>query len=423
MVLLWRQAATATGLPQHRQKHQRHGQRCQQTEYDRGGQVFHEFTDDAGPEQQRQKHHDGSRNGCDHRPGHAAGGPGPGFGGCHPLLTVAIRQLRHHDGAVHQHPRHQYQREQHDNIEGKTQHVDQQDTGEEGTGNGQPHQQRGTQPQCRQHHDQYKHHCRQHVVEQVGEQLLHLFRLVHHVVHLHPLGQQRTRLLDQRLDLIDGIDDVGTGTLGHFQYHPGLAVDAGKAVRILEGAAQQGHIGEGDDPVAIHLHRHVEHIIEIFDHAGHFQRQSTGACVQTARRHQPIVVADQLIERSVIDLIAVQYLRIDNDLQQVLAVATDIHFQHIGDALQFLLQPPCRSHQFGLADRPIERNRHHRKQRYIDLVDAGFIRFGGQFGAGGIHLFTHVCQRGLGVKTGIKLQHHRRMAFRGDGGHLLYPFE
>ena len=126
-------------------------------------------------------------------------------------------------------------------------------------------------------------------------------------------------------------DQVGPGTLGNFQRQGRLPIDAGEPLRVLEGGIDPGDIGKGHHLVAIHLDRHVEYVLQGLDDAGNLDRIASAARIQTPRRHQLIVAADQIEQRSEVDAVAVEHLRVDDDLQQLLAFATDIdlkHFRH-----------------------------------------------------------------------------------------------
>jgi len=133
---------------------------------------------------------------------------------------------------------------------------------------------------------------RQHVVEEVAEHVLHFLRLIHDVADFNTWRQQGVGLLHQCLDLINGLDDVGAAALGHFQHDGRLAIDAGEAGRVLEGAVDGGDIGEGDHAVADHLDRHAHHVFEVFDDPRHFHAHAAGAGVQAAGGDQAVVAAD-----------------------------------------------------------------------------------------------------------------------------------
>ena len=419
---LWACLAAGDGA-EHRQKYQGHGQRCQQAENHRCRQVLHELADHAGPEQQRQEHHQGGGGGGDHRPGHPRGRVGPGLTGRLPLMQVAVGQLGDDDGAVDQHAGHQDQAEQHDDVEGEAEHPDQQDAAEEGAGNGQADQQRRTHAHARHHQDQYQDDGGKHVVEQVAEHVLHFLRLIHDVADFHTWRQQGLGLLHQCLDLIDGLDDVGAAALGHFQHDGRLAVDAGEAGRVLEGAANGGDVGEGDHAVTDHLDRHAHHVFKVFDNAWHLHAHAACAGIQAAGSDQAVVAADQVEQLVVVDAVAVEYLRVDDDFQQVFTVTADLHRQHFGDAFDVLLQAPGDVHQLGLGNRPGQPHRQDREQRHVDLGDGRLVGFFRQLAARGIDLLAHVGQCHLGVEAGVELQGHRGVSFAGYRAHFLDALE
>src|SRR3990167_4461851 len=415
--------ATAGHRAQYRQEHQGHGQGGEQADDHRGRQVFHELADHPGPEQQRQEYHQGGGGGGDHRPGHSRRRVGPGLARVLALMQVAVGQLGNDDGAIHQHPGDQDQAEQHDYVEGEAEHPDQQDAGQEGAGNGQADQQRRAQAHARHHQDQHQDNGGHHVVEQVAEQALDFLRLIHDVADLQACGQQRLGLDHQCLDLLDGGDDVGAAALGHFQDDGGLAVDPGEAGRILEGAVNAGDIAEGHHAAADHLDRHGQHVFQILDDPGHLQAHAPGAGVQAAGGNQAVVAGDQVEQLAVVDAVTVEYLLVDDDFQQVFAVAAGLHREHLGDAFDVFLQLTGDIHQLRFGDRPGQAYRQHRKQRHVDFGDRRFIGFLRQFAACGIDLFAHVDQGRLGVEAGIEFQGHRGLAFVGHRTHFLDCFE
>jgi len=165
------------------------------------------------------------------------------------------------------------------------------------------------------------------------------------------------------------------------------------------------------------------HVVEVFDDPRHLHAQSPGAVIQAAGGNQPVVAADQGEQRVVVDAVAVQYLRVDDDLQQVFAVAADLHREHLGDALDALLQAPGDVHQLGFRDGPGEAHREHREQRHVDLVDRRFVGFLGQLAARRIDLLADIGEGLLGVEAGIELQGHRGMSLAGHGAHFLDPLQ
>ena len=132
--------ATTAHATQNREKNQRHGQRSNQADQHGHRQVFHEFAHHSGPEQQRHEDRKRRRRGGNNRPGHARGCFHPGGFDRLPVRQIPVCQLRHHNGAIHQHARHEDQAEQHDDIERQAHAPDHQDAGQKRPGDGEPHQ-------------------------------------------------------------------------------------------------------------------------------------------------------------------------------------------------------------------------------------------------------------------------------------------
>src|SRR5690606_11872001 len=103
---------------------------------------------------------------------------------------------------------------------------------------------------------------------------------------------------------------------------------------------------------ADHLDRHGQHVFEVFDHPRHFHAHAPGAGVQAAGGDQAVVAADQVEQLVVIDAVAVEHLRVDNDFQQVFTVAADFHREHFGDAFDVLFQTSGDIHQLGFGNWP-----------------------------------------------------------------------
>ncbi len=415
--------APPTGAAQHGQEHQRHGQGSNQTDNHRQRQELHELPDNAGPEQQRHKHR---QRGCGRRnngPGHATGRLGPGVLYRLPLRQVPVRQLRHNNGAIHQHAGHQDQTEQHHDVEREPHAPDHQDAGEEGTRNRQPHHNRRTRPHGGNHHNQNQHDGGEHVIQQVTENIPDFLGLVHDVADFQRVRQLRSGLINQLTNLGNGLDNVGTRALGDFQHQRRLPIDTSETGGVLEGTLEHGHIAEGDHCVTVHLDRHGHHILDGFDHPGHFQGHAAIAGIQRAGRHQLIVAGYQRSQLIKINAIALQHLGIDHDFQQILPIATNLHFQNFRDRLDGILEPPGDGYQLPLRQGARQTHGQHREQGHVDLVYPGFIRFLGQLGTCCIHFLPHVLKRLVRIKPGIELQHHRGMTFRGGTTHFLDAFK
>ena len=88
-------------------------------------------------------------------------------------------------------------------------------------------------------------------------------------MNFHALWEIGAGLLNDSTRLLDGGNDIGTRTLFYLQHDGGLAVDPGKAQRVLETRVQGSDVGEGNHGVTLDLDRHVEHVVQIFNDARH----------------------------------------------------------------------------------------------------------------------------------------------------------
>ena len=415
--------APAAGAAQYGQEHQRHGQGSNQADDHREWQELHELPHHARPEQQRHEHRQrGCRRG-NNGPGHTAGRLGPGLLDRLPFRQVPVRQLRDHDGAIHQHARYQNQTEQHHDIEREPHAPDHQDPGQERPRNGQPDHHRRTRSHGGDHHNQNQHDGGKHIVQQITEDIAHFLGLIHDVADFKRVRQLRPGLIDQFANLGNGLDNVGARALGHLQHQRRLAIDAGKTGRILEGALEHGHVAKRNDRVAIHLHRHGHHIFDGFDHAGHFKGHAAVAGIEGACSDQLVVAGYEGRQLVKIDAVALQNLGIDHDFQQVFPIAANLHLKHFRNGLDGILEPAGDGDQLPLRQWPGQTDGQHREQGHVDFVHPGLICFLGQLGASRIHFLANILQRFVRIKSGIELQHHRGMPFRGRTPHLLDAFQ
>ena len=157
--------------PQHRHKDQRIKQRRRQGDDQGDRHVFHEFADDAGPEQQRRKRGDAGHGGGNHRPRHAVRRQGKRRALFHAFGHPAFGKFGDDDRIIDQHSHRQDQRKQHDDVDGKAKQRQQQHPHQERRRNSQPDQDRGAARQGEQDHDEHQDHRCQHRVLQVGQQL------------------------------------------------------------------------------------------------------------------------------------------------------------------------------------------------------------------------------------------------------------
>ncbi len=408
---------------QHRDEHQRHGQRGRQRDDHRDGQILHELPHQARPEQQGQEHRQRGQRGGGHRPGHALGGTGIGVRGRLPLRQAAVRHFGDDDGAIHQHADHQDQAEQHHDIERIAEGVQDQDRRQEGAGNGDADQQRGARTEGADDDDHHQQNRGHDVVLQIAEHVADLIRLVLHKGDLQVRRPLPTLGVDDGTHRADGVDDVGADPLLDLQRHRRLTADPSKALRIFEVAPHARDVAKGHHAVPGRLHRHREHVVDVFDNAGHLHDQPARAGVHRAGGDQQIVVADEAEQLAVIDAVGLHDRGVHDHLHQRLAVAADVHLQHAGQGLDAVLEIAGDAHQTALRKRTGQGDGQHREQRDVDLVHARFVGGLRQLGLGNVHALAHVRKRPLAVETGVELQLHRRLAFPRRRGEFLHALD
>ena len=233
----------------------------------------------------------------------------------------------------------------------------------------------------------------------------------------------RPGTFNQRLHLFHGFDDVGTGPLGDFQHQRRLTVDPGEPSRVFEGSLKHSHVAKGHYGVAAYLDRHGHNILHGFNNARNLHGHATGTGIQASGSNQLIVASDQRRQLIKVDAIAFKHLGIDNDLQEVFPVTTNVHFQHFRNAFDGILQTPGNSDQLAFGKRPGEANRHDRKQRHVNFIDPWFVSFLRQPAAGGINLFPHILKRDVRIKPGVEFQHHRGVTLGSRTTHFLDALE
>ena len=260
-------AGAAEHGAQYRHEHHGHDQRGQERGHQRDRQIAHELADDAGPEQQRQEgrqHRGGARG---HRPEHAHGRRLVGLARREALGHLAVGVLDHDGGAVDQHADGQDQREQDDDVDREPHGAEHGHGEQERDRDGETHQQRGAQAQHRHGDDHGQRHGGQHVVAEIVQHGADVLGLVLQVADLERGGPARALGLDHRADLLDGLDDVAADPLLDLERQGRAAVDPRIAFRVLEGAADLGHVAQRHDPVGGHLDGHAQHVLEVLDQA------------------------------------------------------------------------------------------------------------------------------------------------------------
>ena len=406
-----RPARTEDG-PQRRHEDQRHGQRGSQRDDDGHGEIDDELTDHAGPENHRREYRDRGRHAGRNRPQHALRCTAECLGLVHPPREIAIGQFTDHNGPVDQHADHEDQREQHDDVERESGQPEDQDTGEKGTGNGDADQQRQAQSHGTKDHQGDDDHGGDHVILEVTEQILDVFRAVLQIGDFERVGQVIHFPLDRGPRTRDDIEDIGSGRLADLQRNGRLAVDARKALGVVIGRAHVGDITDRHDRVAIDPDRRITHILGPIDGAGHTQRHTPRTGIDGTGRDQLIVAPDGAGEFLIGERVALQHQWIREHLQQLLAVAADIHLEHAGKRLDLVTQITRNADERALGHGPGQIDREHREQRQIDFADLRLPCVGGQLRLDAVHFLTDVRERlaVIGARLEIESQQRESLA-------------
>src|SRR5690606_18210079 len=148
-----------------------------------------------------------------------------------------------------------------------------------------------------------------------------------------------------------------------------------------------------------------------------------GTGIQAACCDQAIIAGHQIKELVVVDVVAVQHLRVDNNFEQVFAVTADIHLQHFRNTFQLLLDTPRNINQLSFGDRARQGDGQNRKKTDVDLMHSRLFGFVRQFGTRCIDPLTDILECTPRIETGVKFQHDRGMTFAGGRGHFFDAFE
>src|SRR5690606_1379829 len=223
--------------------------------------------------------------------------------------------------------------------------------------------------------------------------------------------------------LFDRLDDVGAGALGDFEGQSRLAIDPGDVLGILEGRIQAPDVAEADDGVSRHLDRHVENVVQILEEARHLDGEAAAPRIHFAGRDHAVVAAYRFQDGSGVEVVAFQRQWIDDQLDQLIPIAADLGLQHVGNALDLVLQVAGYLKQRPLGNGAAQSHHQDREEAEVDLVDAGFLGVGGKFRLGDVDLLAHVRQRLVDVIAGLELHEDHAAAKKGGRTHLLPAFD
>src|SRR6185437_8224306 len=242
--------------------HRRQRQRDHHRDADRHREHDREFTeqaaDDAAHQQQRDQHrHQRNADRHDRETDFARALEG---GGHRPFafLDIARDVFHHHDGVVHDEADRDRQGHQREIVQRIAEHPHQRASAEQGQRHGDCGNHGG--PEAAQEDEDHHDH------EENGQQQRKLYVLDRGADGLGAVGddldldRRRDRgneARQQRLDLVDGLDDVGARLLEHHQEHATLAVGPGRLLGVFRaghGASdaadpQRAAVAVGDDDV------------------------------------------------------------------------------------------------------------------------------------------------------------------------------
>jgi hypothetical protein len=231
----------------------------------------------------------------------------------------------------------------------------------------------GAHAERRDDHDHDQQDRTDHVVLQVAQDLPDILRTVLAVGDLDDVRPFGAGGLDRRANAPDRVDDVLARPFRDLERQGRLPVHPGEAVRVLEGAADGADIADGDDRVALHLQRDRHHVANRLEDAGDLDRETPLAGIHGAGRNQLVEPRDHRGDLFRVQLVALQQDRVDDHLDQLVAVAGDVGFQHRRDRLDLVLEAARQAQQRALGYRPRQGDDKHREKAEIDLGDARLV--------------------------------------------------
>jgi hypothetical protein len=114
------------------------------------------------------------------------------------------------------------------------------------------------------------------------------------------------------------------------------------------------------------------------DDAGDLDCEAAVTGVDQAGRDQPVVVGDGAEHLLLGDAEAFQLRRIDDDLEHLLALAADVDVEHGGDELDLVFEVVRQMQQSALRHLARQRDRDHRIEAGVELLDRRRIGLGRQ---------------------------------------------
>ncbi len=406
----------------HRRQRQRHDHRHEDRHRQRDREFAEQAADDSAHQQQRDQHGDQRNRDRHDRETDFLGALEGRRHRLFAFLDIAGDVFQHHDGVVDHEADGDGQRHQRQIVERVAEHPHQRAGAEQRQRHRDGRNHRG--PEAAQEDED--HHHDQRDGQQQGEL---------HVLHrgADGLGAVADHLdLDRgrdggdqprqrRLDLVDGLDDVGAGLFEHHQEHAALAVGPGRLFGVFrpgDGLAdianpQRAAVAVGDDDVVPVLG--IQQLVVGVDGVG------AGGAVDVALR--AVDGGDRDLAAHVLHRQALgdELGRIDLDTDRGLLLPADDDLRDTGDLADLLRELGVD----GVADRGQRqrvRCRRQQQDRRVRRVDLAIGRRRGQvfrqLPAGGVDRGLHVVGGGIDRAVEIELDGDRGGAEIAGRGHL-----
>ena len=177
------------------------------------------------------------------------------------------------------------------------------------------------------------------------------------------------------------------------------------------------------DRIALHLDGQAEDILQLLEQAGDLDGEPAIAGVQRAGRDEPVRAADDLGDLAAVQAVALDQQRVDDDFDDLLAVAGDVDLQHGRDALDLVAQVAGKADQRALRHLAGQGHHQNREQAEIDFVDRRLVGLFRQIGLYPIDCLADILQRGVDIEAGIEFQEDVADAFEGGAAHLLHALD
>ena len=238
----------------------------------------------------------------------------------------------------------------------------------------------------------------------------------------HDFGwPERPLLSDDRIDLVNRLDNVCTGSLHDFNCESGFAVQPCITFRILVSTAYLRNVLEVHDTFTHCFDRHVENVLDALEYARNLDRKATLAGLQRAGCDKPVIEADEPDDLRLVQAIAFHGKWVDNNFHEFFADADKIDLEYAAQPLNFLFQVLGDHCQCALGHVAGNIQDQHRvKSRHLDRGDRRLLGFARQLCLGPVHFLTNVLQRSIGVNAGVEFDLHIRSAFVGVRYHFLH---